>query len=262
MPETTPDLRLTYIGGPTLRIEFGGITFLTDPAFDAAGTEHSSGAVVLSKAAAPAIAADALGQIDTILLSHDHHPDNLDQTGRDLLSHARQVITTVEGAVRLNGNAVGIAPWQAHEIAASENHILRITGPPAQHGPADQDRGPVTGFILELPEVSDSAIYISGDTVWFHGVEEVISRFPRIKAAILFLGAARIPIIPSHLTFTAAEAVRFAQALPEAAIIPVHFEGWKHFTESRPQITAAFAAAGLENRLHWLPPAQPTALAL
>lgn len=34
----------------------------------------------------------------------------------------------------------------------------------------------------------------------------------------------------------------------------------KHFTESRQQIAQTFASAGLEHRLLWLPPGQPTTL--
>jgi len=35
--------------------------------------------------------------------------------------------------------------------------------------------------------------------------------------------------------------------------VPVHFEDWEHFSESRPEIDAAFTAAGLGHRLRWLP---------
>ena len=69
------------------------------------------------------------------------------------------------------------------------------------------------------------------------------------------MGAARVAEIgPAHLTMSAADGIAFARAFPDAAIIPLHLEGWRHFSESRPQITAAFAEAALENRLHWLEP--------
>ncbi len=90
---------------------------------------------------------------------------------------------------------------------------------------------------------------MSGDTVWYDGVAEVARRF-RPDVAILFAGAARVPEVgPAHLTFTAAETVIAAQEFPTALIVPVHFEGWEHFSESRGDIERAFAAAGLTNRL-------------
>jgi hypothetical protein len=56
---------------------------------------------------------------------------------------------------------------------------------------------------------------------------------------------------PANLTFTAGEAVAAARAFPEALVVPLHFEGWAHFSESRPEIDRASAAAGLADRLRW-----------
>jgi L-ascorbate metabolism protein UlaG (beta-lactamase superfamily) len=88
--------------------------------------------------------AAALGPVDAVLLSHDHHSDNLDHAGRDFLSRAGQVLTTHAGAERLGGNAVGIAPWEEARVKG-----LKVVGTPARHGPAYGDRGPVTGFMLK-----------------------------------------------------------------------------------------------------------------
>jgi L-ascorbate metabolism protein UlaG (beta-lactamase superfamily) len=97
-------------------------------------------------------------------------------------------------------------------------------------------------------------IYIAGDTVWYEGVEEVARRAPA-QVLILNLGAARVPAVgPAPLTMTAADGIAAARAFPTAAIVPLHFEGWAHFSESRADITAAFAAAGLADRLHWIAP--------
>ena len=107
------------------------------------------------------------------------------------------------------------------------------------------------GFVLELPDSNSRSIYVSGDTVWFEGVAEVGRRFS-VGIAILFMGAAKVSAAgPDHLTFTAGEAVQAARAFPAAKIVPVHFEGWKHFTESRTEIVSAFDAAGLSDRLLW-----------
>mgnify|MGYP003693991887 CR=1 FL=1 len=58
---------------------------------------------------------------------------------------------------------------------------------------------------------------------------------------------------PAHLTLTAdgRRPSPRARSSRRALIVPVHFEGWAHFSESRPEIDAAFAAAGLADRLRW-----------
>jgi hypothetical protein len=59
--------------------------------------------------AAPALSPDALGRLDAILLSHDHHFDNLDHVGRALLGNVDRVLTTQDGALRLGRNVIGLA---------------------------------------------------------------------------------------------------------------------------------------------------------
>ena len=256
----SPDLRLTYIGGPTLLLELGGLRLLTDPTFDPAGSSYPTPVYVLRKTQGPAVTPESLGRVDAVLLSHDHHFDNLDHAGRALLARAGRVLTTDAGAARLGGNASGLAPWQTVELTTRDGRMLRVTATPARHGPADGDRGPVTGFVLAFADAPDHAIYISGDTVWYDGVAAVAGRFA-VEVAVLFMGAARVREVgPAHLTLTADEAVTAARALGGAIVIPLHFEGWEHFSESRAEVTRAFAAAGLEHRLRWLEPGRATVI--
>src|SRR5690242_19297712 len=66
----TPAIEITYIGGPTALIEIAGVTFITDPTFDAPGKDYRSGTVTLRKLAGPAIDAARLGRVDVALVSH------------------------------------------------------------------------------------------------------------------------------------------------------------------------------------------------
>ena len=247
-------LKFTYINGPTALLEMSGLRLLTDPTFDPAGEEYPTNMYTLRKLSGPAVSVEALGRIDGVLLSHDQHFDNLDHQGRALLTRAGTVLTTKAGAERLGAKAIGLAPWQGVELPTPNGGALRITGTPARHGPADGDRGPVTGFVLTLTESPQSAVYLSGDTVWYEGVDEVSRRF-HVKIAILFMGAARVPEVgPAHLTFTAKEAAEAAHAFADALIIPLHYEGWAHYSESYEQIENVFEVAGMESRLRWMEP--------
>ena len=247
---------ITYIGGPTALLEIGGLRFLTDPTFDPAGTEYRTSVYTLRKTSDPAIAPDSLGAIDAVLLSHDHHFDNLDHAGRELLPRAREVLTTQAGAERLGGNAVGLATWASVNISTPGGSAIRVTGTPARHGPADGDRGPVTGFLLtdarDADQPTTPAIYISGDTVWYDELRPIAQR-AEVRVAVLFLGAAHVHEVgPAHLTFAASEGVTAARAFPNAVIVPLHYSDWEHFSEGRLEIQRAFDDAGLTDRLRWL----------
>jgi L-ascorbate metabolism protein UlaG (beta-lactamase superfamily) len=252
-----PLLSMTYIGGPTVLIDIAGIRFLTDPTFDDAGSIYERGST-LHKLTGPALPASALGRIDAVLLSHHQHADNLDTAGEAVLKKATRVVTTEEGAAALDGNAFGLAPWQSAEVEGPHGRTLRITATPARHGPQERASLAVTGFLLDIFD----GIYVSGDTVLYDGVREVIERLhPRI--AVLHLGAARVEVagqLTEPLTMTAEEAVAFARLTPETRIVPIHYEGWAHFTEGRDVIEQAFAAAGLSDRLIWLKAGEAVAI--
>lgn len=255
-------LTITYIGGPTALLDFGGVRLLTDPTFDPGGGEYPSGTATLRKLSGPAMSVDAVGPVDYVLLSHDHHWDNLDRSGRASLSKAKAVFNTVAGAERLGGNSIGLQPWQSTDVQAPGGRKLRVVATPARHGPANMDRGPVNGYLAFFTDSPERAIYFSGDTVFFEGVKEVAERFT-VRAAVLNLGAAHVAEVgPFHLTMTSEEGVQAARAFPDAVIVPLHFEGWAHFSEGREKIAAAFAAAKLQNRLRWPEAGRPIHISL
>ena len=253
-------LRFTYIGGPTALIELASLRLVTDPTFDAAGTDYPTPVYTLHKTQSPAMSAAALGSIDAVLLSHDHHFDNLDHAGRASLATARIVVTTKAGAERLGGNALGLESWETTELRSPDDTTLTITATPARHGPPNGDRGPCIGFVLHSSVTTDPVVYVSGDTVWYEGVAEVGVRF-NIDVAVLNLGAAQVAVAGPHaLTFTAADAVTLARAWPQTKILPLHYEGWTHFTEGAREVKAAFDAAGLPDRVLWPRLGEPVTL--
>ncbi len=249
--------RLTLIGGPTVLIEIAGFRLLTDPTFDAPG-EYKLPHVTLTKTSMPALRIDDLGAVDAVLLSHDQHSDNLDDAGRDFLPRAGRVLTTEVGARRLGGNAEGLAPWQSVELTSADGRRLRITATPARHGPAGIEpfAGDVVGFMLEIEGMRP--LYVTGDTVWYDGVAEVARRF-KAGVIVLFAGSAQTRG-PFNLTMNVNDAIETAHAFPQAAIVPVHCDGWAHFTQNGDDVVRSFKALGIERRLRLLEPGVPTTI--
>jgi L-ascorbate metabolism protein UlaG (beta-lactamase superfamily) len=243
------EIKIKYIGGPTALLEVGGLRFLTDPTFDPIDSKYDTGLYVLHKLTDPTVEADKIGKIDFVLLSHDHHFDNLDKTGRKLLSSVDKVYTTPIGAERLGDNAVGLKVWETIEIPSKDGRVLSITATPCRHGPVDGDRGPVIGFVINFKGETQGSVYITGDTVWFEGIEEVAKRF-EVHLILLFMGAAIVKNVgPAHLTMTVDESLHVAKLFNKAIIVPLHFDGWEHFTESYPEIEKKYRENGLSGRL-------------
>jgi L-ascorbate metabolism protein UlaG (beta-lactamase superfamily) len=251
-------VRLTHIGGPTVLVEVDGLRLLTDPTFDPPGRSYRFGWGTGSrKLAGPAIAAADLGRIDAVLLTHDHHDDNLDPAGRELLPSAGVVVTTAAGARRLGGGARGLLPCQTTRIATPDGEALDVTATPCRHGPRFSRPivGDVVGFALRRPGAGRVALWVSGDTVLFDGVRAVAERFA-VDVALLHVGGVRFPVTgPLRYTMTGREAVALCETLRPRVAIPVHYEGWSHFREGRAAVERAFAAApdDVAASVRWLP---------
>ena len=256
---------LTHIGGPTVLIEFAGWRLLTDPTFDPAGGTYRFGWGTSSrKLTGPAVAATDLGRIDAVLITHDHHGDNLDTAGRALLASAGKVVTTTAGAERLGNDAVGLGPWAHTRLEAPGLPSIEITATPCRHGPPLSRRlvGDVIGFALLWEGQENGLFWISGDTVLYDGVRQVADRL-RVGTVLLHLGGVRFPITgPVRYTMTARDGVELCGLIDPRTIIPIHYEGWKHFVEGRDAIEREFSGVPeLRDRIRWLTLGVPTAVA-
>ena len=242
-----PDgLRLTHIGGPTVLIETGGWRILTDPTFDPPGDHYAFGwGTGSTKLAGPATARAELGPIDAVLLTHDHHADNLDGAGRELLADVPVIVTTQAGAERLGGVAQALPPWASTRLEAPGKRPIDVVATPCRHGPPLTRPlvGQVIGFGLTWDGQARGALWISGDTVLHRDLWQVPERLD-VGVAVLHLGGVRFPVTgPLRYTLTVDEAVRLCERLRPHTAIPVHYEGWSHFREGRDAIEHQLARA-------------------
>ncbi|WP_328794499.1 MBL fold metallo-hydrolase [Herbidospora solisilvae] len=236
----------TVLGGPTTVIDMGGLRIVVDPTFDAPGPHG-----YLTKTLPPVVDETGLGFVDMVLVSHDAHPDNLDDRGRAFASEAVLTLTTPGAAARLG--ATGLAPWTTFTVPRPDGGgDLFVLAVPAVHGPEDGERDAdgfvnceVTGFVLSgrgLPTV-----YVSGDNASMRTVGEIARRVPEIDAAVLNAGAARVTgkFRERPVSMDARRVAATAAVLDVDVVIPAHYDGWTHFTEGRAEVETAFDEAGL-----------------
>lgn len=247
--QLTPDRKqfgVTVIGGPTTVLDVAGRRLLCDPTFDPPG-DHG----YLAKTHGPAVDPDAVGQVDAVLLSHDLHPDNFDDAGREFALSAPLVLAPTATARRLGLPARGRRSWESWDV-----HGMTITAVPARHGPADGEvdedghvNCEVTGFVVQLPDAPTT--YISGDNASLTLVREIHDRLGAIDCAVLFAGAASVPtkFDGRPLSLTSERAVAAAEILDATHVIVAHQHGWRHFNQSAVDTQRAFTDVGLTDRL-------------
>lgn len=235
-----------HVGGPTLRFRYAGSTWLTDPTFDQPG--DYPGRVTLHKLMGPAVSPREVGPVDVVLLSHDEHADNLDVSGREFLTTVPTVLSTPGAATRIDG-VRGLDNWETVTVQG-----VQVTGVPAQHGPdgCEPITGVVTGFVLSAD--GQPTVYVSGDNASVAVVERIVERIGRINIAVLNVGAANIGLFgDADATLNARTALLAAEVLGDALIVPVHGEGWAHFSETLDHLSRVFGYAGRADQLR-IPP--------
>ena len=190
-----------------------------------------------------------------MLLTHDHHGDNLDAAGRALLPCAGRVLTTVPGAERIGGT--GLAPWGRATLSAPGRPEIEVTATPCRHGPPGFHPivGDVIGFALRW---EGGSLWVTGDTVLYGAVREAAARLEP-DVVLLHLGAVRFGVTgPLHYTLTAPDAVALCDVARPRVVVPVHYEGWSHFSQGRAEVERAFA--GSPHDVRWLPPGERVTL--
>lgn len=249
-----------YVGGPTALLVVGGVRLLTDPTFDPPGP-HPVGERVLTKTAGPALKPRQLDPVHAVLLSHDQHPDNLDGSGREYLRGVPLVLSTASAEHRLGGAVRALRTWEHLDLPRPDGGTVRVTGVPAQHGPDGTEHlvGEVSGFVVSGADLP--TVYVSGDNASLDVVHAIAQRWAPVDAALLFAGGARTALLgEAYLTLPSGAAADAARILDARHVVPLHFEGWAHFTEGADTLREAFRRAGLADRLHLLRPGEQIVL--
>jgi L-ascorbate metabolism protein UlaG (beta-lactamase superfamily) len=239
-------LILTHVGGPTVLIEVEGWRLLTDPTFDPAGGHYDFGWGTSSdKLVGPAVAVPDLPPVDAVLLTHDHHGDNLDRAGRALLPSAGTVVTTRSGARRLGvEGAHGLSAGQSVRLAAPGRPELEVVATPARHGPPLSRGivGDVVGFAVRRAGETRVAVWVTGDTVLHRRLRDA-ARAMAVDVLLVHVGGVRFPLTgPVRYTMTGPRAVELIELVGPRVAVPVHYEGWSHFKDGRSAIDRALEA--------------------
>jgi L-ascorbate metabolism protein UlaG (beta-lactamase superfamily) len=245
-------MRIRYLGGPTAILEIGGVRLLTDPTFDPPG-EYPIGERVLTKTQGPAIGPGEIGPVDAVLLSHDQHPDNLDRAGSEYLTTVPVVLSTAAAQERLGDPVRALARWEQTDLRGEYGAAIQVTGVPALHGPEGSEHlfGEVTGFVLSGP--GPPTVYVSGDNASLDLVRVIAERLGPFDVALLSAGAAQTALVEgAFLTLTSELAAEAVRILGSPDTVPLHFEGWAHYTQGRDTLRHAFERAGLGRRLRLL----------
>lgn len=257
-------IRLTHIDTACMLIEINGFKILTDPTLDNSGKLYHHGFGSFSrKTENPALQNDTLNGIDLILLSHHQHKDNFDEKGKQLALAMPEKIISTKTASRAISGSTGLNDWESKTIHTPKVPGLKITATPARHHPwwvPEFFAGKVIGFVIEYDGQRDGVLYISGDTVYFKGVEQVAAKF-KVDIGIFHLGGVQFRYLTGfgHYTMDSKDLLKAVKTLNPKLVVPIHYKGWTHFKESEASLRNAITTAKETNsKTAFLTPGVPT----
>jgi L-ascorbate metabolism protein UlaG (beta-lactamase superfamily) len=198
--------KITFIGHSTLLIEAAGKKVLTDPWFN----EPVYGGIYHRRS--PGIPLENLGDVDIILISHEHK-DHYDENALGQLNKEALVILPTEKIVkRVQGlgysRAEKLEPWERKTIEG-----LTITALPAKH-PVYQ-----VGYLISGEEKN---IYFAGDTRSMPELSAIAEKF-EIDVALLPIAGLKM-LFFIRAVMGPEEAAEAAKTLKAKVIIPIHYD--------------------------------------
>ena len=198
---------ITWIGHSTVLLEVDGLRLLTDPLLRP-GFAHV-------RRVAPPPDADALADLDVVLISHAHY-DHLDVPSLRRLGRSQHIVAPLGAGRLLRGRGFR----DVTEVAVGDELELgtvTIRATPADHHPRRRPFGaeaPPVGYDV----AGSSRIYFAGDTDVF---DEMAGMVPELDVALLPIGGWGPRVPKGHL-----DPLRAAQALvllrPRVAV-PIHW---------------------------------------
>lgn len=215
---------LVHVGHSTHLISVAGVTFLTDPWF----YDPAFGA--LAHVRGPAVMPEHVGELDCVLVSHDH-ADHADMRAIDRLDkRARAVVATSEIAARFKASGFSdvhvLAPWAEMRLGPAT-----ITAVPGLHDIYE------IGFVLRG---AGRCVYFAGDSRLHPDLPAIAERLAP-SCAILPVDGTRLTGGAMHV-MTPDDAVEAARILRVKLAIPSHGEA--RFSDP---FAGAVLASSIEN---------------
>lgn len=220
-------MKIQQIRNATLKIIYGGVTFLIDPWLQDKGTGFSARAVSSEMNGIkspmdelPVSADEIIKGVDYCLVTHVH-PDHFTQ---DYLPYSMNIIVQNDEDFRkvreLGFKNVSVIKGNSIKIEDAF-----ITKTPAVHGENEQIAaimGEVSGYILTGEEKS---LYIVGDTVFYEGVEKTLTKY---KPDVIIVNCCEATVPLGRLIMNLNDVHSVCKLCPDVTVIATHLDSVNH----------------------------------
>ena len=231
------------IRNATIKLKFGGKTFLIDPMLGPKGSFESYGEIAKNPIIdLPSTPEEILKDVDVVLISH-LHKDHFDEAARELIPKDMPIFCQPGDRIRITASGF----TTISEIPFSEEiNRIKITRTGGKHGRGEIEKhmGNVSGFIFQHPD--EPTLYVVGDSIFNEEVKAAIDR-NKPQYIVTNSGGAFIPGFEKDLILMdEKETLELARYASEAKIIAVHLEALDHCTVNRASLKRSILSSNLK----------------
>lgn len=255
-PDASHKVGLTQVRNATVKITYGGTTFLIDPMLAEKGAYPGFENTYRSELRNPLVdltesPAKVIAGVDAVIVTHTHL-DHWDDAAQKALPKDMPLFTQHEEDAQL----IRSQGFKNVRVLKDEAEFggVRITKAGGQHGtdemyaspPLAKLLGEAMGVVFQAPGYK--TLYLAGDTVWRKEVDQTIEKY-RPEIIVLNAGRAKVNGFEGAIIMGEEDVLHASQAAKNAKIVAVHMDAVNHMSLTREALRTYVKKQGIESRV-------------
>ena len=247
---------LQQVRNATVKISYGGTTFLIDPMLAKKGTYPGFENTYRSNLRNPLVdltesPTKVIAGVDAVIVTHTHL-DHWDDAAQKALPKDIPLFTQHEEDAQL----IRSQGFKNVRVLTDEAEFggVKITKAGGQHGtdemyaapPLAKLLGEAMGVVFQAPGYK--TLYLAGDTIWRKEVDQTIEKY-HPEVIVLNAGKAKVNGFEGAIIMGEEDVLRASQAAKNAKIVAVHMDAVNHMSLTRDELRAYVKKHGIESRV-------------
>ena len=255
-PDTSHKVDLQQVRNATVKITYGGTTFLIDPMLAKKGAYPGFENTYRSNLRNPLVDLPespdkVISGVDAVIVTHTHL-DHWDDAAQKALPKDIPLFAQHEEDAQL----IRSQGFKNVRVLTDEAEFggVKITKTGGQHGTDEMyavpalatPLGEAMGVVFQAPGYK--TLYLAGDTIWRKEVDQAIEKY-QPEVIVLNAGKAKMTGFEGAIIMGEEDVLRAAQTAKDAKIVAVHMDAVNHMSLSREQLRNYIKQHGIENRV-------------
>lgn len=255
-PDASHKVDLQQVRNATVKITYGGTTFLIDPMLAKKGAYPGFENTYRSNLRNPLVdlpesSDKVLSGVDAVIVTHTHL-DHWDDAAQKALPKDIPLFTQHEEDAQL----IRSQGFKNVRVLTDEAEFggVKITKTGGQHGTDEmyavpalaKPLGEAMGVVFQAPGYK--TLYLAGDTIWRKEVDQAIEKY-HPEVIVLNAGKAKMTGYEGAIIMGEEDVLRAAQTAKDAKIVAVHMDAVNHMSLTREELRTYVKKQGIESRV-------------